>query len=249
MNRKLFSSQLLIRKNEINSTNNFAFELIKSKNPSEGTVVLTLNQTKGRGQRTNTWESESGKNLTISIIFKPEFLPIPHQFHISMVISLGVYDYLANYLKDVSIKWPNDIYVGNDKIAGILIEHSIMGSVLSHSVCGIGLNINQEKFVSDAPNPTSLAILTNHDYDLESELNRLLVCIETRYFQLKDGHSSVLEKDYLNTMYWMNETHLFLDENGEFEGKIVGITELGQLRIEANKEERVYNFKEVSFIK
>ncbi|PCH71512.1 MAG: biotin--[acetyl-CoA-carboxylase] ligase [Bacteroidales bacterium] len=248
MNRCLFSPQLLVRKNEINSTNNFALELIKTQTPSAGTVVLTLSQTKGRGQRANVWESESGKNLTISIILTPEFLPIPHQFQISLVISLGVYDYLSGYLKNVSIKWPNDIYIGNEKIAGILIEHSVMGSTLSHSICGLGLNINQTKFTSDAPNPTSLAILSNKEYDLDSELTKLLACIENRYFQLVDGKSDELETDYLKFMYWMNETHRFSDKNGEFNGMIAGITEYGQLRVEAEGIERIYNFKEVSFI-
>ena len=249
MNRLLFTPDLLIRKNELHSTNNFALELIKTQNPSAGTVVLALSQTKGRGQRTNTWESKSGKNLTISIIFKPEFLPIVDQFQISMVISLGVHDYLKHYLADVSIKWPNDIYVGTDKIAGILIEHSIMGSALSHSICGLGLNINQCNFVSDAPNPTSLAILTNKEFDLDQELEKLLESIEERYFQLVDGKSKMLEKDYLNVLYWMNELHHFSDENGEFEGEIVGITDFGQLRVKVKDEERVYNFKEVSFLK
>ncbi|PKQ65750.1 biotin--[acetyl-CoA-carboxylase] ligase [Labilibaculum filiforme] len=248
MNRCLFSPQLLIRKNEIHSTNNFALELIKTQKPSGGTVVLTLSQTKGRGQRTNVWESELGKNLTISIILTPEFLPIARQFQISLVISLGVYDYLRNYLKKVNIKWPNDIYVEDEKIAGILIEHSIMGSVLSHSICGLGLNINQVKFVSDAPNPTSLAICTGKEYDLDQELTKLLNCIENRYFQLEDNKSDQLEKDYLNALYWMKEKHQFSDENGQFEGEIIGITEYGQLRIKAMDEERIYNFKEVSFI-
>lgn len=249
MQRKLFLSHLIVRKNEINSTNNFALELIKTEKPAAGTVVLTLNQTKGRGQHTNSWESESGKNLTISIILRPEFLPIPQQFNISKVISLGVHDYLSRYLSNVSIKWPNDIYVGDNKIAGILIEHSIMGSVLSTSVCGIGLNINQNKFVSDAPNPISLSNCTGKVYDLEKELQSLLDCIEKRYLQLENGFIQQLEKDYLKTMYWMNSEHSFEDENGVFLGKIVGVTPYGQLKIETKGEERIYNFKEVSFIK
>ena len=249
MQQKLFAPHLLIRRNEINSTNNFALELLKSENPAAGTVVLTLNQTKGRGQQTNSWESESGKNLTISIILRPEFLPIPQQFNISMVISLGVYDYLEQYVKDVSIKWPNDIYVGDKKIAGILIEHSIMGSILSTSVCGIGLNINQQKFLSDAPNPISLANCTGVNYNLDEELEKLLECIEKRYTQLENDCKGQLEKEYLAAMYWIHELHSFQDENGTFEGKISGITDLGQLRIEVLNEERIYNFKEVSFLK
>jgi BirA family biotin operon repressor/biotin-[acetyl-CoA-carboxylase] ligase len=248
MNRHLFFPHLLIRENELNSTNNFASDLIKNQHPSAGTVVLALSQTKGRGQSTNRWESERGKNLTISIILRPEFLAIDCQFQISMVISLGVADYLQKYLKGVAIKWPNDIYVGNEKIAGILIEHSIMGSTLSHSICGLGLNINQQKFISDAPNPTSLALQSQKVYDVDAELTNLLACIENRYFQLVDGKANSLEEDYLSVLYWMEEEHRFCDEKGEFKGKIVGISDYGQLRIEAEGEERIYNFKEVSFI-
>ncbi|MDE5418197.1 biotin--[acetyl-CoA-carboxylase] ligase [Labilibaculum sp. DW002] len=249
MNRLLFTPDLLIRKNELHSTNNFALELIKTQNPSGGTVVMALNQTEGRGQQANTWESESGKNLTISLILRPEFILAQDQFQVSMIISLGVKDYLSSYIENVSVKWPNDIYVGDKKIAGILIEQSIMGSALSHSICGLGLNINQCNFVSNAPNPTSLAILTNKEFDLDQELEKLLESIEERYFQLVDGKSKMLEKDYLNVLYWMNERHHFSDENGEFEGEIVGITDFGQLRVKVKNEERVYNFKEVSFVR
>lgn len=248
MQRKLFTPQLLVRKNKINSTNNFASELIKSENTAAGTVVLTLNQTKGRGQHTNSWESESGKNLTISIILRPEFLPIHFQFNISIVISLGVRDYLQQYVSGVSIKWPNDIYINDKKIAGILIEHSIMGSALSYSICGLGLNINQTEFLSDAPNPVSLANITGEQYELETELMKLLECIEKRYFDLEDACLNKLEKDYLDSMYWMNEIHQFSDEHGVFDGVIVGVTEIGQLRIKVDLEERIYNFKEVSFM-
>lgn len=247
MSEKQFTFHSIIRKDQITSTNNYALDLIKTQNPSEGTVVLTLNQTKGRGQRTNTWESENGKNLTISIIFRPEFLPIPLQFHISMVISLGVYDYLQQYTTGVQIKWPNDIYVKDKKIAGILIEHSIMGSALSTSVCGIGLNINQKKFISDAPNPVSLAQITGKEYDLEEELKALLNCIEERYKQIQCGED--LTNEYLQSLYWINDEHRFEDADGIFIGKIVGITDYGQLRIISKDEERIYNFKEVSFIK
>jgi len=248
MSRKLFMPHLIVRKNEIHSTNSFATELMKSNNPSAGTVVLALNQTKGRGQHTNVWESEWGKNLTISIILMPDFLPIDQQFKISMIISLGVLDYLKIYLPNVFIKWPNDIYVQDDKIAGILIEHSVMGATLSQSICGIGLNINQEKFYSDAPNPTSLKLQTNKDYEIELELSKLLESIEARYFQLLDGKLNLLEENYLQSLYWINELHQFEDKNGSFTGEITGVTALGQLRIFVGEQERIYNFKEVSFI-
>jgi BirA family biotin operon repressor/biotin-[acetyl-CoA-carboxylase] ligase len=126
----LFLSERIIRVEQLDSTNLHALQLIKDTNPSGGTVVMALNQTEGRGQQTNAWESESSKNLTISLILRPDFIKAQDQFQISMIISLGVRDYLSAYSESVSVKWPNDIYVGDKKIAGILIEHSIMGASL-----------------------------------------------------------------------------------------------------------------------
>lgn len=246
---KLFIPERIIRVNQVDSTNSHALQLIKDSNPSGGTVVMTLNQTEGRGQQTNAWESESGKNLTISLILRPNFIKAQDQFQISMLISLGVSDYLKAYSKKVSIKWPNDIYVGDKKIAGILIEQSIMGANLSHSVCGIGLNINQEKFVSDAPNPISLNMLTQQTYNLDKELQKLLAAIEKRYFQLINQGGKELEQDYLDSLYLMKEEHTYEDETGVFRGKIVGISEFGQLQIQDEEEVvKTYNFKEVSFL-
>ena len=211
---------------------------------------MALNQTEGRGQQTNAWESESGKNLTISLILRPDFILAQDQFQISMLISLGVSDYLKAYTEKVSIKWPNDIYVGDKKIAGILIEQSIMGAHLSHSVCGIGVNVNQGEFTSNAPNPISLNMLTKNNYQLEDELVKLLAAIEKRYFQTMNEGGKKLEVDYLKSMYWMNEEHTFEDEDGEFKGKIVGISEFGQLQVEdEDKDIRTFNFKEISFLR
>ncbi|MFT5749355.1 MAG: BirA family biotin operon repressor/biotin-[acetyl-CoA-carboxylase] ligase [Ancylomarina sp.] len=245
---KLFLPDRIIRVNQLDSTNSYALQLLKDTNPSGGTVVMALNQTEGRGQQTNAWESERGKNLTISLILRPDFILAQDQFQISMLISLGIADYLKAYTENVSIKWPNDIYVGDKKIAGVLIEQSIMGAHLSHSVCGIGVNVNQKKFVSDAPNPVSLNILTNEYYQLENELVKLLAAFEKRYFQTMTNGGRELEVDYLKSLYWMNEEHTFEDEDGEFTGKIIGISKFGQLQIE-EEEIRTYNFKEVSFIK
>ena len=131
----------IIKKNQISSTNTVAIELLKKEELPEGTIIWADEQTKGRGQRGNSWESEPGTNLTISIILFPHFLKAEDQFLLSKVTSLAITDYLANRFNQVTIKWPNDIYVANDKIAGILIENSIIGSSFEYAVIGIGLNI------------------------------------------------------------------------------------------------------------
>lgn len=126
----------------------------------EGCVWIADFQTAGRGQRGNSWESRKGENLTFSILFKPEFLPPHKQFLISQVCAVGTYRYLTEKGMPARIKWPNDIYIGNKKICGMLIENSISGDKLSVSIAGIGLNLNQTHFASDAPNPTSLLMET-----------------------------------------------------------------------------------------
>ncbi|MBQ7773428.1 MAG: biotin--[Bacteroidales bacterium] len=142
----------------LDSTNSQARR--EAEESCEGSVWIADFQTAGRGQRGNRWESRKGENLTFSILFKPEFLPPHKQFLISQVCAVGIYRYLAGKGMPASIKWPNDIYIGNKKICGILIENSISGDKLSVSIAGIGLNLNQTQFASDAPNPTSLLIET-----------------------------------------------------------------------------------------
>ena len=131
-------------------------QLIKNTEVAEGTVVLAKEQTSGRGQVNNTWESSYGDNLLMSIVLYPEFLHAGNQFLLSKFVSLAIVDFLSYYLENVTIKWPNDIYVGNKKIAGVLIENSLRGAFISSSVVGIGLNVNQTEFSSSIPNPTSL---------------------------------------------------------------------------------------------
>jgi BirA family biotin operon repressor/biotin-[acetyl-CoA-carboxylase] ligase len=159
----------IIYLNEVESTNNYANQLILSDAAEEGTVVLAQYQTHGKGQHGNVWESETGKNLLMSIIWYPGFLPASQQFMISKIVSIAITDCVNDIIDDCKIKWPNDIYIGNQKLAGILIENSVKGSHLSSSVVGIGLNVNQQVFISAAPNPVSLFQITGVIYEI-SEL-------------------------------------------------------------------------------
>jgi len=143
----------IITVESVASTNSYLKELAHSRTLDEGTVIVTRNQTAGKGQQGNAWESEAGKNITCSILLYPSFLPVQHFFLLSEVISLGVKETLDAYTDGITIKWPNDIYYCERKIAGILIENEITGSNISMSVAGIGVNVNQEQFLSDAPNP------------------------------------------------------------------------------------------------
>ncbi len=230
------------------STNNYAATQLLTKRPPEGTVFVASSQIDGRGQQSNIWESEPFKNLTFSILLYPRFLEIVKQFEISKAISLGVTDYLKEISDQVSIKWPNDIYIGNRKIAGILIENSVSGNKISSCIVGIGLNINQLVFTGDAPNPVSLLQITGRVYDLDGALSNLCLKIDARYQQLLNGKFGQIDADYIEMMYRRDIWSPYADETGDFEGRIIGVDQIGQLKIETRSGRvRKYQFKEVTF--
>ena len=233
---------------ETDSTNNYAATELLTKRPPEGAVFIADRQIDGRGQAQNKWESEPEKNLTFSILLYPEFLEISRQFELSKAISLGVSDYLSELTQNVSIKWPNDIYAGDRKIAGILIENSIRGNMISTCIVGIGLNINQQVFRSEAPNPVSLSQVTGKVYDLNESLLLLCAKIDNRYLQLCSRDFRTIDEDYSNRLYRHGSWSSYADENGDFEGKILGVDQPGRLRIETKSGKiNLYQFKEVEF--
>jgi BirA family transcriptional regulator, biotin operon repressor / biotin---[acetyl-CoA-carboxylase] ligase len=240
--RKIFIEKL-------SSTNSHAALLLRKGKVQEGTVVYTGFQTAGRGQGTNNWESEPGKNLLFSIIIYPYAVKADSQFSISRMISLGIKDFLSTIIRDVFIKWPNDIYAGNDKIAGILIENAIIRNDIEHTIAGIGININQERFTKEALNSTSLKILTGKEYDTEECLTGVLRSTDLRYRELSFGKKSKINSDYLSSLYLFDRWSEFRDNRGTFEGKIIEVTGTGRLQIEDRKG-RIYEFdhKEVDFL-
>jgi len=238
----------IIVKNEIESTNNYARQMV-SDNPEEGTVVLAQFQSHGRGQQGNSWESETAKNLLASIILYPRFLDAGLQFYLSKIVSLALINTLDPEISDIFVKWPNDIYAGDLKIAGILIENAVKGSVLDYSIVGIGLNLNQEKFLSDAPNPVSLKQLTGKDYKVVDELEAVLLFFEKWYKTLQDGYFEKIDNAYLNRLYGFGEWRKYRVGDQQIEGRIVGVGEFGQLQLELlNGEIREFMFKEVEFV-
>lgn len=244
----IIGSNILYREN-LPSTNSYASTLLSGSTPIEGTVIRTNWQSAGRGYADNKWESEKNKNLLISIILFPATIIPEEVFLLSMAVSLGICDFLNIYLSRISIKWPNDIYVKDDKIAGILIENSILPGSVEHSIVGIGININQANFKSDAPNPVSLSNLTGESYDLESCLKQLLGCLDKRYKLLIAGNFAKIRNDYSSGLYRKDQWSRFSDSEGLFTGRIIEVTGAGKLKIE-NKDGSVreYSFKEVEFI-
>lgn len=241
-------SNLLFYEN-LSSTNTQASVLLKKQEMPEGTVVYTDFQTAGKGQAGNRWESEKGKNLLISIILYPESVLPEDQFILSMTISLGITDFLDLYIKGNRIKWPNDIYFKNDKIAGILIENTIMGERIESSIAGIGFNINQENYPGKIPNPVSLRMITGENYDTESCLKQLLAAIHERYKQLLYGDRTSIRNEYISRLYRFMEWHSYKKAENVFTGRICDVLPSGMLRIEEkNGSLQKFSFKEVEYI-
>ncbi len=239
----------IIYKDSISSTNDVAKKLLYTENVTDFTVISANKQLIGKGQRKNSWHSQAGKNLTISIISFPYYLKVPNQFYLSKVISLGILEYLKTKADYFKIKWPNDLYHKDKKIGGILIENSIAGSTIKNSVTGIGLNINQTDFPIDLPSATSLSLITDSEYQLNEELNYLLKYIYQYYNDLRKLNFAGIDKLYHNDLYKRNIICYFKDSTGKFKGEIIGTEPHGKLIIQTvNKEIRTYGFKEVEFI-
>jgi BirA family transcriptional regulator, biotin operon repressor / biotin---[acetyl-CoA-carboxylase] ligase len=243
----LFLGKNLVFMPECHSTNSFALKLCQqSPLTADGTVVITSNQTAGRGQRGSTWQSEPGMNLTFSVIFKPAFLSVNHLFYLNVFSALAIRDYLtAKGCPEVLIKWPNDIYVNNKKLCGMLVENQLKGNELSCAVIGFGLNLNQQQFEVDIA--SSLSLILGHPFDLQTELEMVLSLIEARYLQLRQNKLPALMEDYLQSLYWLNEVHTFSAHGDFFEGTICGVDSSGRLRVRVNEVERAYGSKEIRY--
>lgn len=228
----------------VTSTNDVAKERDEA-----GLLVLADVQTRGRGQRGNAWESEPGRNLTFSLIMRPEFLPAAEQFYVSEAASLAVADALETYDVPARIKWPNDIYIGDRKVCGILIEHDLLGDRLGKSVLGIGINIGQRVFLSDAPNPTSLALETGTDPDRMEVLGRFCEAFTDYYGRLEAGDVDFLDRCYRQRLYRGEGFYPYKDAGGRFLARIAEVRPTGELVLERQDGTRkAYLFKEVSFL-
>jgi len=233
----------------VDSTNNYAAKELLTKSLNEGTLFVATCQQAGRGTGLATWESADGLNLTFTVVLYPSGVALSQQFSLSQAISLGMTDFLSRFVSDVLVKWPNDIYVNDKKIGGILIETAITGGKFSRALVGVGLNINQDVFVSEAPNPVSLKNLTGKTYELSLMLTDLCTCLDNRYRSLIRGDYFILQHDYGKLLYRKGVWAKYRDQNSDFEGRIIEVESDGRLKIETRKGEvRGFYFKEVAFI-
>lgn len=233
----------------LQSTNSHAALLLRNTRVKEGTIITAAYQSAGRGQAGNSWESEEGMNILMSVILFPHIIAADRQFIITVALSLGICDFVASEARNIKVKWPNDIYAGNDKIAGMLIENSISGNSIESCIAGIGLNLNQEKFPPAARNAVSLKNLTGRTYDCADSVVRLAACLDRRYMQLRSGRSAGLEEEYALQLFRLNELSWFNDSGGRFRGTIRGVDAEGRLRVEReNGSADSYYFKEIELI-
>jgi BirA family transcriptional regulator, biotin operon repressor / biotin---[acetyl-CoA-carboxylase] ligase len=236
---------------ELSSTNQKMKELADRTPLPDFSLVITRYQYAGRGQMGNSWESEADKNLTFSVALNPQFLKIQEQFVLSQAVSVALVKALALFhIEQVKVKWPNDIYVGDNKIAGILIETSIVADHLERCTIGIGLNVNQTCFRSNAPNPISMAQVLNKQLSLKEVLTIVNDQLVEYYSLLAAGQSFAVRNAYLSLLYRHDGAfHSFRDAEGVFEGLIIGIDPYGRLMVQRlNGQISIYDFKEVAYL-
>ena len=236
----------IIELKEISSTNDYALELARTKLVPEFTVIRADFQTKGRGQIGNHWVADNGKNLLFSVILHPTHIAANNQFILSQCVSLALFRTVSLFCDDVAIKWPNDLYVGNKKIAGILIENLLNGKHIASSIIGIGLNVNQEDFIG-AENPISLKNIIHKEFNINKLLLLFLKELDSIYSQIPQNNKTI-QDEYLNHLYLKNRQAPFKDKDGLFTGTISSVAENGQLHIiDEQGKERAYYFKEVEY--
>lgn len=224
--------------------------MAKKSNLENYTVVVTKSQTKGRGQRENSWISEPNKNLTFSVFIKDFELLVLNQKYLNFAVCLAVFDVIKKHLNtNIFIKWPNDIMSANQKICGILIENKIADAKINQTILGIGLNVNQDIFPMQFKNISSLKKITGKLYDLDQLLNEIISVLKKRIKALTTDKFLKLEQEYLNVLYKKNIPSMFKTaDNVLFMGKIVGVSKTGKLKIELeNKTIKKFQIKEISF--
>jgi len=229
------------------STNDIALEMTRNTDITEGTVIITDHQTKGRGQRGNSWLASPGENITMSLLLKPKFLEASRQYFLNMAVSLAVLKTVNDALGEDKgvIKWPNDILVRNRKVAGILIENGLVGKYLEYAIIGIGLNVNQTNF--NEFQATSLGKNLGRRLQLEDVIGSLIENIEAFYLKLKAHMTSEIKEEYLKSLLGYR-TPLRFKSEFEFDGIIENVTDSGLLSVLINGEVRKFNLQEIEFV-
>jgi len=219
-----------------NSTNSLMKEMLaKGEWPEGEYFVYAGYQTAGRGQTGNSWESEADKNLLCSILLPPD----KDLYFLNIAVGVAILRVIG---EDFTIKWPNDIYYGDKKVAGILVENAILGNEVKYSIAGIGLNVNQTTFVSDAPNPISLKQITGKEYDIDALMQKV-------YAMVQETLNEDVWEEYKNHLYRRDGFWKYEDQNGIFEARIIDVLPTGEIVLcDRNGQNRTYGFKQIKYI-
>ena len=235
-----------IKLDSIDSTNSYVLSLQKRGVLKEGLVVTANYQSGGNGQRGKTWESNINENLLLSVVIEP-MISISKQFEISKIVSLSICDLLTFLGLNPEIKWPNDILVSKQKIAGILIQNKLKGNLIIHSIIGIGLNINQMHFEEYSPKATSLQLLLNKKSEVDKVQDELLQFLSVRLKQFRSGYS--YEEEYLSSLFLKDKPAAFESDNQKFMGIIKGVSQSGELLIQTESDSILsYKNQEVKYL-
>lgn len=239
---------VIIELSEIDSTNNYAMRLIDEGMAEHGMTIRADFQTKGKGQFANLWLAEESKNLLISIIIDTKAFAIEKQFFLNAATCLSVAEMLmTNYnIPHVSIKWPNDIYAGDKKIAGILIENSLRGTQWTNAVVGIGLNVNQALF-SDLNRATSILNETNVKQKVNFVLKNILKILNKQFLKIGTKEHELFESFNLN-LYKLNKEIIFIKKNEMYKGIIKGVNVQGELELEVEGKMKRFKHKEIELV-
>lgn len=248
--KQLCKDRRIFRLDETASTNLYMRQILKDQHLEEGSLVIADYQTAGRGQMGNTWFSSKGKNLLFSVVIYPQKVRANAQFIFSRIASLAIQKTLSNYTNDIRIKWPNDIYWRDFKIAGMLIENDVQGMYVTNVIIGIGININEPVYPSQLPNPVSLRQITGAVQDREQILKTFQSEFFLLYAEFQKGNTKVIEDEYMHNLYRSDGYYCYDDGNDLFKAKIEKVYPSGllELKLEGNDELRTYSFKEVEFV-
>ncbi len=230
---------------QVDSTNIEAKRLLDKGEAKEGLVITADLQTQGRGQYGRVWESEIGLNIMMSVVLSPLFIKVADQFALNILTSLAVADVVNDYSESTKVKWPNDVYVKNKKIAGILIQNYIQGNSIRHSIIGIGLNVNQSTWPDDVPNATSLYLESDKQLAKEIIIRALCQKLDERYKRLPIDSKSMFS-EYQKKLFRRDELSIFEKEETQLEGTIKGIDDTGRLLVDHSSTIHAYNHGEIS---
>jgi len=232
----------------VDSTNNYAMQIVHQGNAKHGTVYFAYSQFAGKGQRGKQWQTHPGENITMSVVLDTSSLQVSGLFTLSIAIALGVHDFFNSFVSEnVFIKWPNDLYFGDRKAGGILIENIIRGKDWQNAIAGIGININQTDFGPSVINAVSLKQITGKVYDPVQLAKELCEFLEKRFRQLLNERSENLLKEYNSSLYKRGELVKFKKDNIVFEGKVKAVNFNGQLVIDAGVEQ-IYDIGEIEWL-